>query len=66
MTEPKACSALVPNAAGGHNCKHGHAYTQHCAGIAYPDGLLLPMCVREDRVFDEKHGVVTIRPWKGE
>ena len=58
-----ACSGLTRNYAGGHGCKHGHATTAACFGNAYPSGKLIPVCVREDKVFDEKRQAVTIANW---
>jgi len=58
-----ACSGLARNAVGGNGCKHGHATTAACFGNAYPSGKLIPVCVREDKVFDEDRNVVTIANW---
>jgi hypothetical protein len=59
------CSGLSPNDSGGHSCKHGHATTAACYGNGYPTGTPVPVCVREDRIFDEEYGRVTIAPWDG-
>lgn len=55
------CSGLRED--GG--CKHGHAVTQDCFGVGYPNGKIEPVCVREYKKFDESRQVVTIAPWKG-
>lgn len=58
-----ACSGLAGNAAGGHGCKHGHSTTAACFGNGYPNGQPIPVCVREDKVFDEDRKAVTIANW---
>lgn len=55
------CSGLGD--AGG--CKHGHAVTQGCFGVGYPDGKPAPVCANEDKEFDEERKVVTVRDYKG-
>jgi hypothetical protein len=61
----KACSGLIPNSAGGHHCRHGHATTAACFGNGYPHGVVIPVCVREDKRFDEALQAVTIAPYMG-
>jgi hypothetical protein len=65
MLQPNkdACSAIARNNAGGHECKHGHATTGACFGNSYPSGNLIPVCVRQDKVYDESRNVVTIANW---
>lgn len=58
----KKCSALLET--GG--CKNGHSVTQGCYGTGYPHGKVVPVCVNENKKFDESRGVVTIANWKGE
>ena len=61
----KSCSGLTNNAAGGSNCKHGHATTAACYGNGYPSGDPVPVCVREDKQFDELSGRVSVARWNG-
>lgn len=61
----KACSALKPNSAGGHSCCHRHATTAACFGNGYPTGEVVPLCVQEDRLFDEKTQTVHLKRWNG-
>ena len=65
LVNEKSCSGLVANAAGGNSCKHGHATTAACYGNGYPTGVPVPVCVREDKKFDERTGRVTVAPWNG-
>lgn len=54
MTDP------TPNrcpSAEGQSCKHGHAFT---VGCLMPSELYVPVCCRDDLVFNEKRQVVTI------
>lgn len=50
----------------GGGCKHGHAVTQGCFGLGYPNGKVEPVCVRDDKRFDESRNAVTRATWKGE
>jgi len=59
------CSGLISNSAGGHHCRHGHATTQACFGCGYPDGKIIPVCLRDDKRFDPARQAVTIAPWLG-
>lgn len=61
----KSCSGLAANLAGGHSCRHGHAITAACYGNGYPAGPPVPVCVREDKQFDNEQKRVTIAPWNG-
>ncbi len=61
----KACSA-IQSMGGGRKCQHGHPLTAACFGNGYPTGEAVPMCVREDRVFDEVRQVVTLKLWRGQ
>lgn len=64
-SNPGACSAVVTRD-GGRFCKHGHAFTYACLGNGYPSGVPIPVCVREDKTFDEARKVITIKPWVGQ
>ena len=55
------CSGLKET--GG--CKHGHAVTQGCFGVGYPAGNVEPVCMSEDRIFDEERKIVTVRQYEG-
>jgi len=46
-------------------CKHGHDVTQGCFGVGYPDGQIIPVCVNENKTFDESRKVVTVRDYTG-
>jgi hypothetical protein len=52
---PNRCSAAKwPQAP---DCAHGHAFTTACL---FPEHGRPPMCMREDRRFDEARQVVTM------
>jgi hypothetical protein len=61
----KSCSALKKNRESGHSCKNGHATTGACYGNGYPNGVPIPVCVREDKIFDEHKKNITIVNWLG-
>lgn len=64
-TNENSCSGLIGNSAGGNHCKHGHATTAACYGNVYPTCATIPVCVNEDKKFDERTGTVTVAPWGG-
>lgn len=56
------CSGLKE----GGGCKHGHDITQACFGVGYPAGDIGPVCIREDKRFDEERQAMTVAPWIGD
>lgn len=61
--DEKSCSGLIGNSSGGNHCKHGHATTYGCYGRGRHPA---PVCVREDKRFDEDAKRVTVAPWNGD
>ena len=62
----KSCSALNSNSHGGFCCSNGHATTLASYGNGYPKGDPMPVCLREDHVFDEETLCLSIKKWNGE
>jgi len=60
MVDAKKCSAVIDNGKC-LACKHGHSFTIACVG----GGNQIPVCVKEDKLFDERRKVVTKAPWSG-
>lgn len=56
----KQCSSLIDMC-----CKHGHRTTGACRGLGYPDGNIVPLCVREDKQFNNVDKVVRVKNWDG-
>ena len=56
------CSGLKD----GGGCRHGHDVTQGCFGIGYPDGKIIPVCVNENKTFDETRNAVTVKNYNGD
>jgi hypothetical protein len=44
-------------------CKHGHATTSPCHGISAD--TLAPVCIQENRKFDERTQTVRLYHWHG-
>lgn len=68
MNKKQPCSALVsgpekPKFLTQKQCKHGHATTSPCYGISAD--VLMPVCVQENRQFDERTQTVRLHHWRG-
>lgn len=66
MIKENFCSGLIDNVANGNHCSYGHATTVACFGNSYPPGKVVPVCVNEDKYFDEKFKVIKICEWMGD